>query len=83
MVKFPFGRPNNPFARNKKASTIKKPADAWAMTDCDLQLMTSFSISPATYMNYIAKETVHGSVKAALWQYLYYDYGVRSRKTPL
>jgi prepilin-type N-terminal cleavage/methylation domain-containing protein len=83
VVQFPFGRPNNPFAANKKATAIKKPADTWAMTDCDVQLMTSFGISSATYLDYIPKQPVHGSKKPASRQYLYYDWGVRSRKTPL
>jgi prepilin-type N-terminal cleavage/methylation domain-containing protein len=82
VVQFPFGRPNNPFAANTKTSVIKKPADAWAMTDCDVQLMTSFGISSATYLDYIPKEPVHGSTRPALRQYLYYDWSVRSRKTP-
>ncbi len=82
VVQFPFGRPNNPFAPNKKASAIRRPADTWAMTDCDVQLLTSFGITSATYFDYIPKEPVHGSKRPALRQYLYYDWSVRSMKTP-
>ena len=83
IVQFPFGRPNNPVAPNKKAAMIKKPSETWAMTDCDLQLLTSFGITSATYLNYIPKEPVHGSRQPALRQYLYYDWSVRPKKTPL
>lgn len=82
LVQFPFGRPNNPFAPNKKTTVIRRPSDTWAMTDCDRQLLTSFGITSATYMEYIPKEPVHGSKQPALRQYLYYDWSVRSKKTP-
>jgi len=82
LVQFPFGRPNTPFAPNKRTAVIKRPSDTWAMTDCDLQLLTSFGISSATYQDYIPKVPVHGSKQPALRQYLYYDWSVRSMKTP-
>jgi prepilin-type N-terminal cleavage/methylation domain-containing protein len=82
LVQFPFGRPNNPFAPNKKTTVIRRPSDTWAMTDCDRQLMTSFGITSATYMDYIPREPVHGAKQPALRQYLYYDWSVRSKKTP-
>jgi prepilin-type N-terminal cleavage/methylation domain-containing protein len=81
LVQFPFGRPNNPFAPNKKTTVIRRPSDTWAMTDCDRQLMTSFGITSATYMDYIPREPVHGAKQPALRQYLYYDWSVRSMKT--
>ncbi len=84
IVQFPFGRPENPFALNKKITSIKKPSDSWAMTDCDYQLMTQgFGITSATYMDYVAREPVHGSKKPALRNYLYYDWSVRAARTSL
>lgn len=80
---YPFGRPNTPYERNKKVTQIRRPSDSWAMTDCDFQLMSSFGISSATYINYIPRKPVHGSEKPALRQYLYFDWSVRSMKTPL
>jgi prepilin-type N-terminal cleavage/methylation domain-containing protein len=82
VVEFPFGRPENPFSPNKKALSIRRPAESWAMTDCDVQLLTSFGITSATYMDYIPKQPVHGSKVPALRQYLYYDWSVRSMRTP-
>jgi prepilin-type N-terminal cleavage/methylation domain-containing protein len=81
-VVFPFGRPNTPYSPPKKQSLIRRPSDSWAMTDCDRQLLTGFGISAATYINYIAVEPVHGSKRPALRQYLYYDWSVRSDRTP-
>jgi prepilin-type N-terminal cleavage/methylation domain-containing protein len=82
VVEFPFGRPESPFSANKKALSIKRPSESWAMTDCDVQLLTSYGISSATYMNYIPKQPVHGSKSPALRQYLFYDWSVRSVRTP-
>jgi prepilin-type N-terminal cleavage/methylation domain-containing protein len=76
----PFGRPDTAEAP-KKYSTIRSPADTWALTDCDYQLMTNLGISSATYMDYVAREPSHGSKKPALRNYLYFDWSVRSRKT--
>ncbi|MRR33012.1 hypothetical protein EG834_22370 [bacterium] len=84
VLLFPFGRPNSPYAPNKKVTMIKKPSDTWAMTDCDVQLMKEqFGITSATYIDYIPKFPVHGGKKPALRNYLYYDWSVRARKTPL
>ena len=83
VVPYPFGRPNTPFAPNKKTTLIRRPSDSWAMTDCDLQLLLSFGITAATYQNYVPLVPVHGSKKPALRQYLYYDWSVRPLKTPL
>ncbi len=82
-IDFPFGRPNTPFARPVKQTAIKKPTDTWAMTDCDKQLLTSFKITSSTYMDYIPIEPVHGSKRPGLRHYLYYDWHVATRKTPL
>ncbi len=83
-IDYPFGRPpSGTYYAPQKQSVIKKPSDTWAMTDCDLQLLTSFGITDSTYKNYIAAEPVHGSKKPALRSYLYYDWHVASRKTPL
>jgi hypothetical protein len=82
LIVFPFGRPDNPFAPNKKKLSISKPSESWAMTDCDQQLLTSSGIYSATYQNYVPLVPVHGSKIPALRQYLYYDWSVRSLKTP-
>jgi len=82
VVEFPFGRPENPFSPNKKALSIKRTSDSWAMTDCDVQLLRSFGITSATYMDYIPKLPVHGNKSPASRQYLFYDWSVRSMRTP-
>jgi hypothetical protein len=66
----------------KKVTNIRHPSGEWALTDCDLQLLTGLGITSATYMNYIAKEPVHGSKRPALRNYMYFDWSVRARKTP-
>jgi prepilin-type N-terminal cleavage/methylation domain-containing protein len=87
LLQFPFGRPDTtvslPLRVPKKVTNIRHPADEWALTDCDLQLLTALGITSATYMNYIAKEPVHGSKRPALRNYMYFDWSVRARKTPL
>jgi len=82
VVTFPFGRPNNPVSPNKKASSIRNRSDTWAMTDCDRQLLVSLGILSATYQDYVPVQPAHGSKTPALRQYLYYDWSVRSMKTP-
>jgi prepilin-type N-terminal cleavage/methylation domain-containing protein len=82
-VIYPFGRPNNPYSPNKKANSIRDRSGNWAMTDCDQQLLTSMGITSATYQNYVPPKPVHGSQKPATRQYLFYDWSVRSMKTPL
>lgn len=67
----------------KKVISIKHPSDEWVLTDCDLQLLTAQGITSATYMDYIAKEPVHGLKRPALRNYMYFDWSVRGRKTPL
>jgi prepilin-type N-terminal cleavage/methylation domain-containing protein len=80
-VIYPFGRPDNPPAPTKKASTIRNRSDSWAMTDCDQQLLLSLGITAATYQNYVPTQPVHGSKIPASRQYLYYDWSVRSART--
>lgn len=82
FVQFPFGRPDNPYSPTKKVTSIARPSEAWAITDCDKQLLTSIGITSATYLDYIVKEPVHGSKTPALRNYLYFDWSVRSAKTP-
>ena len=82
VVTFPFGRPDNPVADPKKASSIRNRSSNWAMTDADKQLLTSLGITSATYLPYIAVEPVHSGKSPATRQYLYFDWSVRSGKTP-
>lgn len=82
VIVFPFGRPDNPVASPKKASSILRRSDNWAMTDCDQQLLTSLGITSATYMNYIPARPVHGGPAPATRQYLFFDWSVRSMRTP-
>src|SRR6185436_16057095 len=51
-IDYPFGRPNTPYAAPKKISSIRNPADQWAMTDCDKQLLDYLGITAATYYDY-------------------------------
>jgi len=81
-ILYPFGRPNTPFAATRKALDILRPADTWAFTDCDLQLMLSLGITGATYQDYVAKLPAHGSTTPALRNYLFFDWHVSSLKTP-
>ena len=82
VVEFPFGRPESPFSPNKKGLAIKRPSESWAMTDCDVQLLNGYGITSATYMDYIPKQPVHGNKLPATRQYLFYDWSVRSMRTP-
>jgi len=80
LLNFPFGRPSGPYAPPQKVTAIRRPSDTWAMTDADLQLLTGLGITSATYLDYIAKLPVHGSVKPALRNYMFYDWSVRAQK---
>jgi prepilin-type N-terminal cleavage/methylation domain-containing protein len=86
VLQYPFGRPDTSVALSlrmpKKVTNIKHVSDEWALTDCDVQLLTDLGITSATYMNYIPKEPVHGSKRPALRNYMYFDWSVRARKTP-
>jgi prepilin-type processing-associated H-X9-DG protein len=53
------------------------------MTDCDLQLLTSLGVTTATFRDYIALTPVHSGKRPALRNYLYFDWHVGARKTPL
>lgn len=77
---YPFGRPpgGGPASSPKKAATIKNPAGVWAMTDADRQNVPT----GATYYNYIPAQPVHGSVRPALRNYLFFDYHVTTQRTP-
>lgn len=79
---YPFGRPDNPVAATKKSTAIRRASDTWAMTDCDKQLLTSLGITSATYLDYIPTDPYHGTKSPASRQYLFYDWSVRSVKTP-
>jgi prepilin-type N-terminal cleavage/methylation domain-containing protein len=85
LLQFPFGRPDTSVALSlripKKITNIRRPSDEWAITDCDIQLLTGLGITSATYMDYIAKEPVHGSKRPGLRNYMYFDCSVRARKT--
>jgi len=80
----PFGRPESqiPDNRPKKANGIRNRSDSWAMTDCDRQLLTSLGITSASYLNYIPPLPVHGGPTPATRQYLFYDWSVRSARSP-
>ena len=82
VIVYPFGRPNTPYAPNKKLLTIRNPSESWAMTDCDQQLLNSLGISGASYQSYVPMLPVHGGPSPALRQYLNYDWSVHSMKTP-
>jgi prepilin-type N-terminal cleavage/methylation domain-containing protein len=84
VVLYPFGRPNTPFAANKKLLSIRHPSESWSMMDCDQQFLTSQGIGGATYQNYVPVLPVHSAGKSpALRVYLYYDWSVRPVKTSL
>lgn len=77
---YPFGRPkgNNDESPPKRTTLIRRPATSWAMTDADQQNVPS----GATYYSYIAKDPVHGPKTPALRNYIFFDWSVRSAKTP-
>ena len=74
---FPFGRPNTPFAPPRKIGSIPNASAQWAITDADKANVPR----GATYYNWLPDEPVHGSIRPALRQYLYFDWHVNSRKT--
>ncbi len=79
-IHYPFGRPNTPAATAAKLTFIKKPADTWAMTDCDQQFMDWLGYS-STYHDYVPLLPVHGKISPALRNCLYFDCHVGIRKT--
>jgi prepilin-type N-terminal cleavage/methylation domain-containing protein len=83
LLHFPFGRPSGPYqAPDRKVTQIKHPSEAWAMTDCDKQLLTDLGYTASTYYNYVALQPVHGSKNPALRNCVYFDFHVSPRKTP-
>lgn len=77
LFDFPFGRPNGPYAPMQKITSIPRVSDQWAITDADkLNVPTG-----ATYFGWLPDQPVHGSIKPALRQYLYFDWHVKSKKT--
>jgi prepilin-type N-terminal cleavage/methylation domain-containing protein len=78
----PFGRAdsNAPDAP-KRYSDFLHPSDQWAITDCDVQLLTSMGITSSTYLSYIPKLPVHDGPKPALRNYMYFDCRVAAQKT--
>ena len=80
-IHYPFGRPS-PAAHSVKIQMFKKPSDSWIMTDCDKQLMDWLGYS-ATYLAYVPVLPVHGSIKPALRNYLFFDFHVNPSRTPL
>ena len=48
-----------------------------------MQLLLNLGITAATYQSYVPLEPVHGSKKPALRDYLYFDWHVAQKKTPL
>src|ERR1039457_2175851 len=77
LFDYPFGRPNGPFAPMQKVTSIPRASDQWAITDADkLNVPTG-----ATYYGWLPDQPVHGTVKPALRQYLYFDFHVNSKKT--
>ena len=74
---YPFGRPSGPFAPQQKVTSIPRPSDQWAITDAD-----KFNVpTGATYYNWLPDEPVHGKIRPALRQYLYFDWHEASKKT--
>lgn len=85
VVIYPFGRPDGnppPLGTPKRLSSIRRPSDNWAITDCDRQFLTGLGITSATYIDYIAKQPVHGSIQPALRNALFFDASVKPRRTP-
>src|SRR5437588_21007 len=79
----PYDGSSGPYqAPDRKVVQIRHPADAWAMTDCDKQLLTDLGYTASTYYNYVAVEPVHGSKKPALRNCVYFDFHVAARRTP-
>ena len=77
LFDYPFGRPNGPFAPMQKITSIPRASDQWAITDADkLNVPTG-----ATYYGWLPDQPVHGTVKPALRQYLFFDWHVKSKKT--
>jgi prepilin-type processing-associated H-X9-DG protein len=92
-VPYPFGRPEKTvysppnvltYTPSSKITKIRRPAESWAMVDCDYKLMSlGLGVTDASYLDYIPENPVHsGGKKPGLRNYLYFDGHVRSTKTP-
>ena len=77
LCTFPFGRPNTPYAKQQKITAISRAATQWALCDADKRNVPT----GATYYNWLPDWPVHGTIKPALRQYLYFDWHVNSKKT--
>jgi len=77
VFNYPFGRPNSPFAMMKKVTSIPKPSEQWAICDADKLNVPS----GATYYKWLPDQPVHGSIRPALRQHLFFDWHVQSKKT--
>lgn len=82
VLLYPFGRPNTPYAAPARLGAIRRPSDTWAMQDCDRQLLTGLGITAATYIDYIAREPVHGSKRPAVRNGLFFDFSVQNIRNP-
>ena len=76
LFNYPFGRPEAPLAPMAKVTSIPRPADQWAITDADKYNVPS----GATYYGWVPDQPVHGTLKPALRQYLFFDWHVVSQK---
>lgn len=90
-IEYPFGRPEastySPpglgYTPAKKLTQIRKPADTYAMVDCDYQQMrVGMGVTSSTYLDYIPQWPVHGGKKPGLRNYMYFDGSVRTVTTP-
>jgi prepilin-type processing-associated H-X9-DG protein len=89
LFHYPFGRPNggippppllaNGSSPQHKVTEIPRLSDQWAMTDADKTNVPT----GATYYGWLPDQPVHGSGKPVLRNYLYFDFHVASKKTPL
>jgi prepilin-type N-terminal cleavage/methylation domain-containing protein len=77
LFDYPFGRPNGPFAPMQKITSIPRVSDQWAITDADKLNVPN----TASYFGWLPDQPVHGTVKPALRQYLFFDWHVKSKKT--
>jgi prepilin-type N-terminal cleavage/methylation domain-containing protein len=82
VIPYPFGRPENPFAKNKKLSFFKHPSDQWAITDCDRPFLTALGYTASTYYDYVALQPAHGTKMPISRNCLFFDCRVSTRKTP-
>jgi prepilin-type N-terminal cleavage/methylation domain-containing protein len=80
-VTWPFGRPGTtPPTLQQKISAIRHPSDAWAIQDCDKQLLDDMVLSGAKYYPFVALQPVHGGPRPALRNAMHFDFSVRTRK---